>query len=178
MSRCPPVSATSRRCSAGCGRAAPASPRRSRIFRWCASPSTRIRTSRVRPSVTATRSPSFRRSPEADAMIRVQREDFDIGAEIAALTQGNHQIGGVASFVGLVRDMAGGGAIGAMTLEHYPGMTEKKLAEIEAEARRRWTLDASLIIHRYGRREAGDRIVLGVTASAHRQAAPAGRRYP
>jgi molybdopterin synthase catalytic subunit len=104
-------------------------------------------------------------------MIRVQREDFDIGAEIAALTRGNHQIGGVASFVGLVRDMAGGGAIGAMTLEHYPGMTEKKLAEIEAEARRRWTLDASLIIHRYGRLEPGDRIVLVATASAHREAA-------
>jgi molybdopterin synthase catalytic subunit len=104
-------------------------------------------------------------------MIRVQREDFDIGAEIAALTQGDHQIGGVASFVGLVRDKAGGGAIGAMTLEHYPGMTEKKLAEIEMEARRRWTLDASLIIHRYGRLEPGDRIVLVVTASAHREAA-------
>ena len=104
-------------------------------------------------------------------MIRVQREDFDIGAEIAALTRGNHQIGGVASFVGLVRDMAGGTAIGAMTLEHYPGMTEKKLAEIEAEARRRWTLDASLIIHRYGRLEPGDRIVLVATASAHREAA-------
>jgi molybdopterin synthase catalytic subunit len=104
-------------------------------------------------------------------MIRVQREDFDIGTEIAALTQGHHQIGGVASFVGLVRDMAGGAAIRAMTLEHYPGMTEKKLAEIEAEARRRWTLDASLIIHRYGRLEPGDRIVLVATASAHREAA-------
>jgi molybdopterin synthase catalytic subunit len=104
-------------------------------------------------------------------MIRVQREDFDIGAEMAALTGGNHEIGGVASFVGLVRDMAGGAAIGAMTLEHYPGMTEKKLAEIEAEARRRWTLEASLIIHRYGRLEPGDRIVLVATASAHREAA-------
>jgi molybdopterin synthase catalytic subunit len=104
-------------------------------------------------------------------VIRVQREDFDIGAEIAALTDGRHEIGGVASFVGLVRDIAGGAAVGAMTLEHYPGMTEKKLAEIETEARRRWTLDASLIIHRYGRLEPGDRIVLVVTASAHREAA-------
>jgi molybdopterin synthase catalytic subunit len=104
-------------------------------------------------------------------MIRVQREDFDIGPEIAGLTRENHQIGGVASFVGLVRDMAPGGAIGAMTLEHYPGMTEKKLAEIEAEARRRWTLEASLMIHRYGRLEPGDRIVLVATASAHREAA-------
>lgn len=104
-------------------------------------------------------------------MIRVQREDFDIGAEIAALTDGNHAIGGVASFTGLVRDMAGNAEIGAMTLEHYPGMTEKALAKIEAEAQERWPLQASLIIHRYGRLEPGDRIVLVVTASAHRQAA-------
>lgn len=104
-------------------------------------------------------------------MIRVQREDFDIGGEIARLTAANRRIGGVASFVGLVREMAGGAAIGAMTLEHYPGMTEKKLAEIESEACRRWPLDASLIIHRYGRLEPGDRIVLVVTASAHREAA-------
>jgi molybdopterin synthase catalytic subunit len=104
-------------------------------------------------------------------MIRVQREDFDIGAEISALTGGNRAIGGVASFVGLVRDMAGDAEIGAMTLEHYPGMTEKALARIEAEAQERWPLQASLIIHRHGRLEPGDRIVLVVTASAHRQAA-------
>jgi len=60
-------------------------------------------------------------------MIRVQQEDFDIGAEIAALTEGRRDVGGVASFVGLVRDVAGGEPVGAMTLEHYPGMTEKKL---------------------------------------------------
>jgi molybdopterin synthase catalytic subunit len=104
-------------------------------------------------------------------MIRVQCEDFDIGAEIAKLTVANRRIGGVASFVGLVREMVGGAAIGAMTLEHYPGMTEKKLVEIESEACRRWPLDASLIIHRYGRLEPGERIVLVVTASAHREAA-------
>src|SRR6202048_1954460 len=104
-------------------------------------------------------------------MIRVQREDFDIGAEIARLTAANRKIGGVASFVGLVREMAGGAAIGAMTLEHYPGRPEKKLAGIEAEECRRWPLDASLIIHRYGRLEPGERIVLVVTASAHREAA-------
>lgn len=104
-------------------------------------------------------------------MIRVQREDFDVGGEIERLTGGNHRIGGVASFIGLVRDMAGGEAVGAMTLEHYPGMTEKKLAEIEAQACRRWPLEASLIIHRYGRLEPGDRIVLVVTASSHRAAA-------
>ena len=104
-------------------------------------------------------------------MIRVQAEDFDIGAEIDALCAGNNKIGGVATFVGLVRDIAGEQTVGAMTLEHYPGMTEKKLAEIEAEAHIRWPLDASLVIHRYGRLEPGDQIVLVVTASAHRTAA-------
>ena len=104
-------------------------------------------------------------------MIRVQSEDFDVGAEIAALTRGNHDIGGLAVFVGLVRDMAGGEALGAMTLEHYPGMTEKALARIEAEANRRWPLEASLIVHRVGRLEPGERIVLVAAASTHRQAA-------
>jgi molybdopterin synthase catalytic subunit len=80
--------------------------------------------------------------------VRVQHEDFDVGAELAALTGGRTDIGGVASFLGLVRDMAGGAPISAMTLEHYPGMTEKMLGEIEAEARARWPLDATLIIHR------------------------------
>ena len=102
-------------------------------------------------------------------MIRVQREDFDVGAELAALSAGNRQIGGVACFVGLVREIPGGNS--AMTLEHYPGMTEKKLAEIEAEAQTRWPLDACLIIHRHGRLEPGDRIVMVATASAHRRAA-------
>ena len=104
-------------------------------------------------------------------MIRVQQEDFDVGAEMEALRAGNHQIGGIASFVGVVRDMAGGEEISAMTLEHYPAMTERQLEEIEAKANRRWELEASLVIHRYGRLEPGDRIVLVVTASAHRQAA-------
>jgi molybdopterin synthase catalytic subunit len=103
--------------------------------------------------------------------IRVQPEDFDVGAELAKLTEGNHAIGGVALFVGLVRDLAGGSEISAMTLEHYPAMTEKMLAEIEAEAQARWPLEASLVIHRFGRLEPGDRIVMVATASAHRQAA-------
>ena len=106
-------------------------------------------------------------------MIRVQAENFDVGAEIAALTGGRHGIGGVVSFVGLVRDMApvdGNDApIGAMTLEHYPGMTEKQLATVEADANARWPLEASLIVHRYGRLEPGENIVLVVCASAHRQ---------
>ena len=104
-------------------------------------------------------------------MIRVQCEDFDVGAELERLTADNHRIGGVASFIGLVRDMAGGDRVSALTLEHYPGMTERKLAEIEAEAHRRWPLDAALVIHRYGRLEPGDRIVLVAAASPHREAA-------
>jgi molybdopterin synthase catalytic subunit len=101
--------------------------------------------------------------------VRVQREAFDLGAEFAKLTAGRHEIGGVASFVGLVRNIPGG--LSALTLEHYPGMTELQLRDIEAEARQRWPLDDSLIIHRYGRLELGDPIVLVLTASAHRQAA-------
>ncbi len=104
-------------------------------------------------------------------MIRVQEQDFDVGAELERLSAGNTGIGGIASFVGLVRDMAGGRKIEAMTLEHYPAMTERELARIEAEALSRWSLQASLVIHRYGRLEPGQRIVLVATASPHRQAA-------
>lgn len=104
-------------------------------------------------------------------MIRVQEKDFDVGAELAALVDGNLKIGGVAMFVGLVRDIAGSDAIEAMTLEHYPGMTERKLEAIEAEAHTRWPLEASLIVHRVGRMEPGEQIVLVIAASAHRQAA-------
>src|SRR4030088_447002 len=111
-------------------------------------------------------------------MIRVQREDFDIGQELERLSAGDHAIGGVASFVGLVRDMGGPEPVSALTLEHYPGMTEKKLTEIEAEANRRWPLSASLVIHRYGRLEPGDRIVLVATASPHRGAGAAAPPFP
>lgn len=103
--------------------------------------------------------------------IKVQEEAFDLGTEVAALTAGNHAIGGLAVFVGLVRDFSDGNAVAAMTLEHYPGMTEKMLARIEAEARERWPLEDCLIIHRYGKLEPGDPIVLVACASAHRQAA-------
>ena len=75
-------------------------------------------------------------------MIKVQREEFDVGAELSALSRGNHNIGGIASFVGVVRDIGADGGSGAMTLEHYPGMTERKLVEIETEALARWPLDA------------------------------------
>lgn len=101
--------------------------------------------------------------------VRVQREDFDVGAALAELTDGRRDIGGVASFVGLVRDVSGDAQVRSMTLEHYPGMTESMLARIEAEAKARWPLDGTLIIHRYGRLEPGERIVLVATASAHRR---------
>lgn len=104
-------------------------------------------------------------------MIKVQTEDFDVGAEISRITDGNTDIGGLASFVGLVRDYAGDENISAMTLEHYPGMTEKQLAKLETEARERWNLQDVLIIHRYGRLEPGERIVLVATAAPHREAA-------
>jgi molybdopterin synthase catalytic subunit len=104
-------------------------------------------------------------------MIRVQEAPFDVGVELAALSAGRTDIGAVASFVGLVRDHAGEQAIGAMTLEHYPGMTEKKLAEIEAVACERWPLQASLIVHRHGRMLPGEPIVLVATASKLRAGA-------
>ena len=103
--------------------------------------------------------------------VRVQAEDFDMGAELSALLAGRHDIGGLVSFLGTVRDLAGDMPVTAMTLEHYPGMTEKMLARIEAEAAERWPVAASLIIHRHGRLEPGDRIVLVAVASSHRQAA-------
>jgi molybdopterin synthase catalytic subunit len=99
--------------------------------------------------------------------ISVQEADFDVGAELAALAAGDDQAGAVASFVGLVR----GADVAAMTLEHYPGMTEKALAEIVAQARDRWPLGGVRVIHRVGRLLPGDRIVLVAVASRHRQAA-------
>ncbi len=104
-------------------------------------------------------------------MIRVQQEDIDVGAELAAMTAGNHRIGGIATFIGTMRDVSEGQSVAAMTLEHYPGMTEKQLEAIEREAHTRWTLEASVIVHRYGRFEPGDRIVFVATAAPHRQAA-------
>jgi molybdopterin synthase catalytic subunit len=102
-------------------------------------------------------------------MIRVQQEDFDIGAEIVALKAGRSDIGAIVTFTGTVRDQDG--AVETMTLEHYPGMTERELTRIEAEAHARWPLQASLIVHRYGSLKPGDNIVLVVTASEHRDAA-------
>jgi molybdopterin synthase catalytic subunit len=108
--------------------------------------------------------------------VRVQEADFDAATEVRALTLGR-DVGAVATFAGIVRAGEGADRIVAMTLEHYPGMTEKALAAAEAEAGRRWPLAASLIIHRYGRLVPGDNIVLVVTASAHREAAFEAARF-
>lgn len=96
--------------------------------------------------------------------ISIQEADFDVGKETETLTAGRDGIGAVASFVGLVR----GGDIRAMTLEHYPAMTEKALAEIVAEAKRRWQLLGVRVVHRVGRLLPGDRIVLVIVTSSHR----------
>ena len=101
-------------------------------------------------------------------MIKVQSHAFDVGAEYQALKARRRDIGGFALFVGSVRDDSGGAKVSAMTLEHYPGMTESALADIEAQARARWDLADVLVIHRFGRLVPGDDIVLVVTASAHR----------
>jgi molybdopterin synthase catalytic subunit len=100
--------------------------------------------------------------------VRVQTQDFDAGAEIAALRRSNPKIGAVASFIGVCRDTNDGGMVGKMTLEHYPGMTEKALEAIVAEARRRWEVMDALVIHRIGDLRPTDQIVLVVVAGAHR----------
>ena len=110
-------------------------------------------------------------------MIRVQSEDFDVGTEIRGLTAGRDDIGAIVTFTGAVRREGKDQAIRALTLEHYPGMTEKELERIEVEACQRWPLAASLIVHRYGRLVPGENIVLVITASSHRQAAFAAAEF-
>lgn len=100
--------------------------------------------------------------------VRVQTEDFDIGAEIAKLRRGDAKVGAIASFIGLVRDINEGDAVAEMTLEHYPGMTEKALEEIIAVACQRWDIVEPVVIHRVGTLRPLDQIVLVVVASAHR----------
>jgi len=100
--------------------------------------------------------------------VRVQPEDFDTGRELEVLTRGRVDVGAVASFVGLVRDVNEGHAIRGMTLEHYPGMTESALEEICREAHSRWQLLETLVIHRVGPLQPGERIVLVGVSSAHR----------
>jgi len=99
--------------------------------------------------------------------IAVQRDDFDAGLEIKNISR-NGKIGAIASFVGLVRDVNDGAAVGTMTLEHYPGMTEKALAAIVEEAKGRWEVLDCTVIHRYGELKPTDQIVLVAVASGHR----------
>jgi len=100
--------------------------------------------------------------------ILVQREPFDTGAEIAAVAAGNRKVGAVASFVGLVRDVNDGDAVATLTLEHYPGMTEREIGRIVEEAARRWEVLGCTVIHRVGRLTPTDPIVLVAVASGHR----------
>jgi molybdopterin synthase catalytic subunit len=103
--------------------------------------------------------------------VRVQRGDFDIGAEVQALTRGRTDVGAVVTFSGLCRGVTGDETIGALTLETYEAMAVAELSRIEAEARARWPLQDALVVHRFGRMEPGDNIVLVVTLSEHRAAA-------
>jgi len=100
--------------------------------------------------------------------VRIQAQDFDAGAEIAALRRGDPKIGAVASFIGVCRDANDGEAVKKMTLEHYPGMTEKAIEKIIFEARRRWDVMDALVIHRIGELKPTDQIVLVVVTGAHR----------
>lgn len=102
-------------------------------------------------------------------VVRIQAEDFDVAAEIAALTRSRPDIGAVVTFSGLCRDE--NGALTALELEHYPGMAEAEIGRIAAEAARRWPLSGLLAIHRHGLIRPGENIVLVVSASSHRQAA-------
>ena len=100
--------------------------------------------------------------------VRVQEADFDLGAELAALRANDPRVGALASFLGLVRDINDGSSVSEMTLEHYPGMTEKALEAIVAEAKERWDLYDVLVIHRVGPLKPCDQIVLVGVTSAHR----------
>lgn len=109
--------------------------------------------------------------------VRVSTSDFDISAEMARLTNADTGIGGVALFVGKVRDHKDGDALTELVLEHYPGMTEAELERIEGEAQRRFELSASLIIHRVGELKPGDNIVLVITCAPHRKHAFAAAEF-
>jgi molybdopterin synthase catalytic subunit len=106
--------------------------------------------------------------------VRIQREDFDVGAEIAALSRGRHDVGAVATFTGICR---ADGGIAAMTLEHYPGMAEAEIESHVAEAQARWPLMGVTVIHRFGRMVPGDNIVLVVVVSSHRESAFAAAEF-
>jgi len=109
--------------------------------------------------------------------VRVQREDFDLGEEVRRMTVGRVDVGAVATFTGVCRGVTGDATIGAMTLETYEAMAVAELERIAADARGRWPLQDLLVVHRYGRMEPGDNIVLVVALSEHRQAAFAAAEY-
>lgn len=109
--------------------------------------------------------------------VRLQREPFDIAAEIARLTTARTDIGAVVSFTGLCRGDENGASIAALTLEHYPGMAEAEIARHVAEAERRWALMGVTVIHRFGRIAPGEPIVLVLAASSHRQDAFAAAEF-
>lgn len=101
--------------------------------------------------------------------IKIQKQDFDLSTEVAALRQGHKDIGAVVSFVGTVRDINEGDEVSVLELEHYPGMTEKALEKIRLEAHERWKLESSVIIHRVGKMYPCDQIVLVAVSSRHRE---------
>ena len=100
--------------------------------------------------------------------VRIQTQDFDAGAEIAALRRNRPEVGAIASFIGVCRDANDGTAVTKMTLEHYPGMTERALENIVVEAKNRWNVMDVLVIHRVGELKPTDQIVLVVVTGAHR----------
>ena len=100
--------------------------------------------------------------------VRVQEADFDVGAEVAALRRNDPRIGAVAAFVGVVRDLNEGASVSEMTLEHYPGMTERSIEAIIDEARGRWEVLDALVVHRIGTLKPTDQIVLVIVTSGHR----------
>ena len=110
----------------------------------------------------------FRQLLEVKVSIRIQEQDFDISAELAALRKGDARVGAVVTFLGTVRDMNDGSVVKGMTLEHYPGMTEKALQEIIDQAKGRWDIYQTLVIHRVGLMQPEEQIVLVAVTSAHR----------
>ena len=109
--------------------------------------------------------------------VRLQREDFDVADEIAALSRGRSDVGAVVTFTGICRGSDAGEPVAAMTLEHYPGMAEAEIERHVAEAQAKWPLNGVTVIHRYGRLAPGDNIVLVVTAAAHRHEAFAAAEF-
>jgi len=109
--------------------------------------------------------------------VRVQVEDFDAGAEIRRLRMAHGNIGAIVTFIGQVRDLNDGAEVSTMTLEHYPGMTEKSLEAIIEQAKSRWDIHDALIVHRVGELKPADQIVLVVVTGAHRKEAFAASEF-